>query len=77
MELCLFETEKDKEYKIKKIEHLFDIKERLKQVGVVENQTIKILHYNFGKSSVIVDVMESRVVLDKFVCEKIFVWKEK
>lgn len=69
----ILSCEKNIYYKILKIDCDEKMKKRLTEVGVIENQKIKILAESFGKKSLLIEVMGIRIAIDKNVGEKIII----
>lgn len=76
--MCLCDVEKEKEYIIEDVGVKDDvIKTKLKNFGIVKGEKIKFLNYNYGKSSLLIKVMNVNYAIDKRLCEKIKVKDEQ
>lgn len=74
MELKLSECEKNKDYVISKIMIKEDeIKHRLKCLGFLEKEKIKVLNNNYGNTCYLIKVMGVNYAVDKTICDGIVV----
>ena len=52
------------------------IKTRLEKFGLLKNQKIELLFYNYGKNSFLIKVMGVKYAIDKCICDEIYVKDE-
>lgn len=66
--------QKNEQAKIEKIE-LKDgrVKLQLEKLGFLTGEKIKLLNYNYNKTSYLIKVMGVNYAIDKAICENIFV----
>ena len=73
MELSLCKCAKNIDYVIKRIECDYKTKHRLKCLGFLEKEKVKLLNYNYGNTCCLVKVMGINYAIDKQICERIVV----
>lgn len=74
MSKSLINLQKNKQAKIEKIEIKDNkVKLQLKNLGFEIGEEIKLLNYNYNKTSYLIKVMGVNYAIDKTICENIFV----
>ena len=68
----LSDAKKDQEYFIEEIcVKNENIKNQLKNLGIIKNEKIKFLNYNYGKKSLLIKVMNINYAIDKSICDDV------
>lgn len=52
------------------------VKEKIMSMGIVKNQKASVLNCNYGKTSFLIKVMNVNYVIDKKICDEIYVRDE-
>ena len=70
--LYLSDAELNKIYRVKTIDEVDEeFQFQLKNIGLKQNEKIKVLHTNFKRKSFIVKIMGVNFAIDRKICEKV------
>ena len=74
--ICLSDAQRNKNYKIDKLK-ISDksLNVQMQNLGFVSGENIKLLFYNYGKKSLMVEVMGVKYAVDKVVANDIMIYE--